>query len=117
MLDILLDRQGDISFSSDGDIVLVNSVAQKILIKLRWFIEEWRWDFSLGLPYFEFFFVKNPDISFLEEQIRYQIFQVPEVTSVEHVLVKLDHKSRSVVISFTAITDIETIKEEVMIYA
>ncbi|WP_313579975.1 hypothetical protein [Lacrimispora sp.] len=116
-MDILLDRQGDISFSNDGDIVLVNSVAQKILIKLRWFIEEWRWDISLGLPYFESFFVKNPDTSFLEEQIRYQIFQVSEVTEVESVTIKLDSKNRSAAISFTAKTDIETIQEEVKIYA
>ena len=60
-VDILLDSNGDLAFKGT-DIVLANSVRQKIKIRLKWFFQEWRWDDEAGVPYFEYLFVKNPDI-------------------------------------------------------
>ena len=117
MADIMLDRNGDLYVSPEGDIALGDSVAQKIRIKLRMFENEWRWNRNEGLPYFERLFRKNPDTDYLEAAVRARIFEVTEITDVRDVRVTLDSETRSGTIRFTALTDQETIKEEVKIYA
>lgn len=117
MADIMLDLNGDLHISPEGDIALVDSVAQKIRIKLRMFENEWRWNRNEGLPYFEYLFQKNPDTDYLEAAVRARIFEIPEITDVRDVRVTLDSGTRSGTIRFTALTDNETIKEEVKIYA
>lgn len=112
-MDILLDKNGDLFVSKQGDIAIENSVVQKIKIRLRWFLGEWRWDQEEGLPYFDNILVKNPDIDFIESQIRLKIFEVDEVTEVSNVELTLDKKTRTAHIKFEAKTDTETIKEEV----
>lgn len=117
LLDILLDRAThDIAFTPKGDIRLENSVAQKIKIRLLWFLDEWRWaEDGTGLPYFDELFIKNPDTDMFESLIREQIFDVDEVTDVPSVSVTYDAQTRTGVISFTAETDYETIQEEVTV--
>lgn len=111
-MDILLDSTGDLYVSDQGDIVLANSVAQKINIRLRWLLGEWRWDQEEGLPYFENILVKNPDEDFIESQIRLKIFEAEEVTEVSYVELTIDPKTRVAHIKYEAKTDMETIKEE-----
>ena len=113
-MDILL-KNGDLYFKN-GDIVLENSVRQKINIRLKWFFQEWRWDDEVGLPYFEYLLVKNPDINQIRELIEDEIFNVEEVTEVNDVTVSIDKLSRKAVISYEAVTDEETYREEVTIY-
>ena len=114
-MDILLDRSGDLYVSPGGDIALGNSVAQKIRIKLLWFEAEWRWNREEGLPWFEYLLRKNPDTDYLEAAVRSRIFEVTKVTDVRDVRVTLDRKTRSGTIRFTALTDQETIREEVRV--
>lgn len=114
-MDIILDKSGDLLITPEGDIKLENSVAQKIKIRLRWFEGEWRWDEEEGLPYYGELLIKNPDTDYFESVIREKIFEVDEVTDVKDVQVLVDSKTRSAVIKFTALTDLETIKEEVRI--
>lgn len=114
-MDILLSADGDIFLTEKGDIALTNSVAQKIKIRLKWWLGEWRWDEEEGLPYKDELFVKNPDTDSFEMAIREKIFEIEEVTEVKDVSITYDRKSRIGKISFTAITDNERIKEEVEI--
>lgn len=116
-MDIMLDSGGDLYISAAGDIVLENSVAQKIRIRLLWFEGEWRWDDEEGLPYMEDLFQKNPDTDAFETAVREKIFEVDEVTEVKNVQVDYDRKTRMAVIRYTAMTDFETIREEVRINA
>jgi len=113
-VDILLEN-GDLCFRN-GDIVLKNSVRQKINIRLKWFFQEWRWDDELGLPYFEHIFIKNPDVNQIRELIEDEIFNVEEVTEVNDVTISIDKTSRKAIISYEAVTDQETYREEVAIY-
>lgn len=113
-MDILL-QNGDLYFKGT-DIVLKNSVRQKINIRLLWFFQEWRWDDEAGLPYFEYVFVKNPDTSQIQELIEEQIFNVDEVTAVNDVTVEVDSVTRKATIQYEAVTDEETFREEVVIY-
>ncbi|MDY4893923.1 MAG: hypothetical protein SO130_11045 [Agathobacter sp.] len=116
-MDILLDSNGDLYISKMGDIVLKNSVAQKIRIRLLWFLGEWRWDPEEGLPYLDKLLTKNPDIDYFEGLIREIIFNVDEVTEVQDVEIIEDTKTRGATIRYVAKTDFETIKEEVVINA
>lgn len=115
-MDILLDNYGDLYLNESADIVVENSVAQKIMIRLRWFLSEWRWDKDVGLPYFEELMIKNPNISYFEGLIRAEIFNVTEVTKVESVKISVVPETRKAIIKFVAYTDTETIREEVKIY-
>ena len=114
-MDISLTPDGDLYISPEGDVKLEESVAQKIRTKLLWFKGEWAWDPDEGMPYMESLFVKNPDTDFFESLVRAKIFEVEEITEVKDVRVTYDRQTRSAVIFFEALTDYETIKEEVKI--
>lgn len=113
-MDILLAKDGDLCFDG-ADIILANSVCQKIKIRLKWFFSEWRWDEGAGLPYFEYLFVKNPDMDLIRGLIREQIFNVDEVTEVREISIDVDREARRAKIAFVAETDEETYRGEVMV--
>ena len=112
---ILLDNTGDLLVSKKGNIVLEDSVAQKIRIRLLWFEKEWRWNREEGLPYMDGLLVKNPDTDYFENLVRRKIFEVPEVTEVREVSITYDSRDRNAVLRYVALTDLEIIKEEVRI--
>ena len=114
-MDILLSENGDLYISEKGDVELNDSVAQKIKIRLKWWASEWRFDKSQGLPFKEGLFIKNPDIDSFEMAVREKIFEVDEVVEVKDVSISYSPKERVGRISFTALTDFETIREEVVI--
>lgn len=114
-MDILLDNTGDLLVSKKGNIVLEDSVAQKIRIRLLWFEKEWRWNREEGLPYMDGLLVKNPDTDYFENLVRQKIFEVPEVTEVREVSITYDSRDRNAVLRYVALTDLEIIKEEVRI--
>lgn len=114
-MDILLDSSGDLYVSPKGDIALCNYVAQKIRIKLLWFAGEWKWDIEEGMPYKDSLLIKNPDTSYFEGVIRGKIFEIDEVTEIKSVSVTFDPKTRSAVIRYVVLTDLEAIKDELTI--
>lgn len=114
-MDILLNSTGDLCITPDGDIAIGNSVAQKIRIRLLWFEGEWRWDVEEGMPYRNDLLIKNPDTDYFESLVRERIFEVDEVTEVREASVTFDKQTREAKIYFVAVTDEETIKEEVRI--
>ena len=75
-MDLLLDSTGDLYISSKGDVILKNSVAQKIRIKLLWLEGEWKWNKEEGIPYRESLFIKNPDTDYFAGIVRQKIFEV-----------------------------------------
>lgn len=114
-MDILLNENGDLFITPKGDIELKNSVAQKIRIKLLWFEGEWRWNTEEGMPYKNSLLIKNPDTDFFESMVRGKIFEIDEITEIKEVSVTFDKYKRTAVIRYIALTDYETIKEEVNI--
>lgn len=114
-MDILLDKNGDLHFKG-ADIVLANSVQQKIRIRLRWLFQEWRWDDEAGIPYFECLFIKNPDLEQVKEMVEEQIFNVDEVTEINDVSIEIDSKSRRATIRYEAVTDGGTFRGEVIVH-
>ena len=114
-MDILLTKEGDLYLTDTGDISLVESIAQKIKIRLRWWLGEWRWDEDEGMPYRNELFIKNPDIDGFEMAVREKIFEIDEVTEVKDVSILYDRYTRIARITYIALTETETIKEEVKI--
>lgn len=115
-MDILLTPAGDLFLNDKGDIALEESVAQKIRIRLRWLLGEWRWDEEEGLPYKDELLIKNPDMDSFEMAVREKIFEIEEITEVRDVNIEYDANTRKGKIYFEAVTDFETIREEVQIY-
>ena len=115
MLDILLSSNGDLKLTPDGDIELTNSVRQAILIRLRWFLNERRFNPDAGLPYLEEILVKNPNIVRCIDLFRSAILSVDEVKNVENMTLDVSPSSRSGVLRFRAITESDVFNEEVLI--
>lgn len=67
------------------------------------------------MPYRDELFIKNPDTDSFEMAVREKIFEIDEVTEVKDVSVTYDRHTRVGKIEFTALTDTETIREEVEI--
>ncbi len=66
MKDLLLDKDGDLYLTSNGDVSLTDSVRQAILIRLRWFLGEWIFNTSFGMPYYSQILIKNPNTAVIE---------------------------------------------------
>lgn len=116
MLDIQLDKTGDLAVSETGDIFMTQSVEQAVLIRLRWIYSEWRLGPELGFPWFEEVFVKNPNTLKIKQLIRDEILKVNEVTSATVTSVKYDPAKRAATFTYSFSTDEATYREEVTLH-
>ena len=116
MVDIKLNRDGDIDVSAVGDISLTESVRQAVLIRLRWIYDEWRLGPELGFPWFEEVFVKNLDTVKIRSLIRDEIMQVEGVTAAEVTSVNYDRTKRAASFVFTCSVGEAAYREEVTLY-
>lgn len=113
MFDLKITSAGDLHIDDVGDVEMTDSIRQAVLIRLRWFADEWRLGQGLGFPYFEEVLVKNPNIVKIKYLIRDEVMSVDGVTSVESVDIDVDSKTRcaKIYVAFTAGED--SYKEEV----
>lgn len=102
MKDLLLTQDGDLFVSDNGDVEFTDSVAQAIIIRLKWFLGEWRINKTYGVPYYDEVFVKNPSTALLEDRLRTEILTVEGVASVDNVSVSIDKITRVAKIKFSA---------------
>lgn len=116
MVDIRLDKDGDIMVSPVGDISLTESVRQAVLIRLRWIYQEWRLGPEMGFPWFEEIFVKNPNTVKIRSLIRDEILQVEGVTAAQVTSVDYDRAKRAATFKFTCSVGEATYREEVTMY-
>lgn len=73
MSDIMLDKNTHDLLIENNTIRLTtgtDTIDQKIKVKLLFFFNEWFLDTRQGVPYYEKFFVKNPNIPELEVIIK-----------------------------------------------
>lgn len=116
MKDILLDRDGDIRLTEAGDILLVTSPVQEVLIKFRWYFAEWVFDSEKGIPWFESILVKSPDIEGIKKRLIREMLEVDDVLEVTSLDIRVNPESRNAVIRFKFRTDKETYDEEVVLH-
>lgn len=117
MKDILLTADGDLAIGETGDISITDSVRQAIRVRLRWFFQEWRLGPEIGIPYYEEILVKNPNNLRIKQIIRDEILTVEEVDDVRNIVLAVDPKARTAVVSFTVAVGDEILREEVLIDA
>lgn len=113
MIDIAMTNDGDIK--AGDDIELTGSVRQSVLIRLRWFLGEWKFSPGAGLPYFEEFLKKRPDAERIRQYIREAALGVPGVLDVKDINVLIDPKTRSADMSMTVVTDEGAYREELTV--
>lgn len=113
MADIKLNSGGDIEIGSSGDIALTESVIQAAKIRLRWFLDEWRFNPEAGLPYFEDVFVKNPNLDKIKSILRKELLAVDGILAVPEISIAVAKEDRTAVIRFKVETAEATYMEEV----
>jgi len=117
MLDILLEKDGDIALSNTYDIQLTESKCQAALVRLRWILNEWRLGPDFGFPWLEDMLVKNPNIPKIKQAIRDEIMKVEGIDSAYVTDVEYDAVKRKAWFSFKIAVGQETFVEEVELYA
>lgn len=85
MIDFALDPQsGDLIFE-DFDFSLVggvNQIAQNLAIRLRFIQGEWFLNILAGIPYYQYFFIKNPNQIQVESFLKNEIASTRGVTNI-----------------------------------
>ena len=116
MKDILLDKEGDIALTVEGDIELVTSPVQEVMIKLKWYLREWVFDPEKGIPWFESILVKNPDKSGIKNLLIKEMLDIDDVLEVPQLDIIVDSLKRTAIIQFQIRTSKETYEEEVRLH-
>ncbi len=115
MKDLLINRKtGDLVVNSKGDISITDSVAQAIVIRLKWFFNEWRFSPQYGVPYYEEILIKNPSDLRIMQIIREEVMSVDEVDEVTDIKVtKQPNRTALITFNVKALGDYE--KMEVIV--
>ena len=116
MLDIMLNKNGDLDVNALGDISMTDSVLQAVIVRLRWIYGEWRLGTEYGFPWFEEVFVKNPNTVKIKQLIREEIMKVSEVKSAEVTRIDYEPAKREARFYYTVQVGEETYREEVTLY-
>lgn len=116
MKDILLDRGGDIALTEEGDISLVTSPVQAVMIKLRWYFQEWVFDPEKGIPWFESVLVKGPDLDGIKKLLIREMMDVDDVLEVPVMDILYDPEMRTALVKFQIRTSEGTFNEEVVLH-
>ena len=115
MVDFKITPDGDLEITPVGDIVPTESVAQAVLIRLKWFLAEWRLGPTLGFPYFEEVFIKNPNLTKIRFLLRDLV--LGGVTSVTKADIIPDPRTREAEIIVVFTVEDEIFQKEVKICA
>jgi hypothetical protein len=84
-----LDMSGnDMLFVSDMD-----QLAQNLKIRLQTFFEEWYLDQTIGLPYFQEIFAKNPNETFITNYIKKVIKETVGIVKIVSFSFEYDNSS------------------------
>ena len=103
----------DIRQDVDGDIYLVNNrldfingadeVVQLLRQRLRTFLAEWFLDTTIGVPYFQEIFKKNPSPVSVEAAFKNEILNTPGVLELSEFELDIDTASRHLTVTGRAV--------------
>lgn len=101
----LIENQNDLEIINK-DFQLTNDlsryVSQKLRIRLSFFKGEWYLNINKGLPYYEEIFVKNPNLSYIEDLIILEINTCPGVEELLEFNLLYENINRELLIDFKA---------------
>lgn len=90
----------DLSFTLDNSSYL----AQKLKIRLSFFLGEWYLNVLKGIPYFDQILIKNPDLNFVEDLIKTEITTTPGVDTLESFNLTYENSTKELLIEFSVST-------------
>ena len=103
-MDLKLDTDHDLKFV-DNDLVVTEveseSLAQRLIIKLKTFQGEWYLDERVGIPYFQSILGKNRSKETIDAIFKRAITEEPEVQALNSYRSILDTKNRIFTVSFS----------------
>ena len=106
MANLLLTIDGDLDFSSGGLQIVTGTeeIAQKLFVRLQFFLGEWFLDRRQGIPYFTKILIKSPDLVVIQGIFREAILTTPGVESLVGVIeTELDFITRKLTVKFSAL--------------
>lgn len=107
MIDLLLDSEVDIVVAN-YDLQLVNGsdeLAQHLAIRLRFFTNDWFLDITAGIPYYDDFFIKNPNQIRIESLLKDEILGTRGITEITSFSSDFTAQSRRFSVVFEALAD------------
>lgn len=97
-MQLQLDRNRDIQIGADGQLVLTptfgDTLKQRVECRLRTFRGELFMDRGVGVPYFEEFQSKSPNVNSISMLLRSEVMAVDGVVSVDSMSVTFDREAR-----------------------
>ena len=82
----------------------IDQIAQSLNIRLRFFLGEWYLNTLVGVPYFQYFFIKNPNQIQVETFLKDTIINTPGVTDLTQFSSAYQANTREYSVNFTAST-------------
>ena len=73
----------------------VLAVAQRIRVRLQFFLGEWFLDKRQGMPYFQAILIKNPDLTLVQSIFRRAILGTPGVLAIAKLRTSFDRANRT----------------------
>lgn len=99
--DVFIDEFGRLVVVTDK----LECAAVKLKNRFRLFLGEWFLDTRIGVPWFQFVFVKNPDLSVIRRLLNRIILSVPPIITVTKLDLDYDPAARVLGFSFEAVGD------------
>lgn len=104
MIDFALDPStGDLVFE-DFDLALVGGVdqiAQNLAIRLRFIFGEWFLNTLAGVPYYQYFFIKNPNQIQVETFLKDEIANTPGIIDITSFSSSFNGSNRKFAVNFS----------------
>lgn len=107
MIDLALDPTTGDLLIVDFDAALVNGVdqiAQNLAIRLRFIQGEWFLDILAGVPYYQYFFIKDPNQIQVETFLKDEISDTRGVQQINSFSSSYDGPSRQFTVNFSCNT-------------
>lgn len=107
MIDLQLNNEVDL-LVSNFDLHLIDGVdeiTQHLAIRLRFFTNDWFLDITAGIPYYEDFFIKNPNRIRIESILKDEILETRGISEITSFSSDFTAQSRRFSVVFSALAD------------
>ena len=108
MFDLKLDTEThDLLIGTDLTLISgLDYLEQKIKIVLWFFFAEWFLNVTLGIKYFEFIFIKNPNLTLIDSLFKVAIIEIGGVLELQSFDSQYSSSGRHYSIQFTVSADL-----------
>ena len=115
MKDLKLNSSHDLDITN-FDLSLINEldyVRQKLAIRLQFFYGEYIYDTSKGVKYYDYVYIKNPDLDLVSDVLKATILDTTDVNEITEFELDYDPSARSMTVNFTVDTSYGTLTNTV----